>query len=250
MVLRKDVPFLKFTLKFARLLVVWELVIDTLHSTLLLYMIWQYLIDNFSNEAFLEVTPWSITSTAALTALSACPIQIYLSHRVKKLSGSWVVFTPLFILSLAEVWITRHCDLNTNITSDKSDRIDSYYNASRLVSIHIKNPVSVATDVSISVCLIFYLRKKRTGIRPEVAMGHRDSKLQNTDHTFPLPSRRIAEDILVERKRQYYFQVFSGVTHGFASRGDPNIPDERWGREQSAQGISGWFHRFLDERFA
>ncbi|KAF5352120.1 hypothetical protein D9757_013275 [Collybiopsis confluens] len=69
-----------------------------------------------------------------------------------------------------------------------------------------------------------------------------------TDHTFPLPSRRIAEDILIEHKRQYYFQVFSGVAHGFASRGDPNISDERWGREQSAQGISGWFHRFLDEK--
>ncbi|KAF5369237.1 hypothetical protein D9757_013259 [Collybiopsis confluens] len=138
--------FIKFTLKFARLLVVWELVIDTLHSTLLLYMIWQYLIDNFSNEAFLEVTPWSITSTAALTALSACPIQIYLSHRVKKLSGSWVVFTPLLILSLAE----GSLGIATSTQTLQATKIDSYYNASRLVSIHIKNPVSVATDVSIS----------------------------------------------------------------------------------------------------
>ncbi|KIK53710.1 hypothetical protein GYMLUDRAFT_49245 [Collybiopsis luxurians FD-317 M1] len=69
------------------------------------------------------------------------------------------------------------------------------------------------------------------------------------DHTFPLPNRRIAEDILIERKRQYYFQVFSGVEHGFAARGDPAIPDARWGREQSAQGIAAWFHRFLDEKF-
>ncbi|KAF5365136.1 hypothetical protein D9757_012615 [Collybiopsis confluens] len=114
-----------------KLLVVWELVIDTLHSTLLLYMIWQYLIDNFSNEAFLEVTPWSITSTAALTALSACPIQIYLSHRVKKLSGSWVVFTPLFILSLAEGSLGIATSTQT------------------LQAINF-TAVSVATDVSIS----------------------------------------------------------------------------------------------------
>ncbi|KAJ3735427.1 dienelactone hydrolase family-domain-containing protein [Lentinula guzmanii] len=70
-----------------------------------------------------------------------------------------------------------------------------------------------------------------------------------TDHTFPLQSRRIAEDILVERKAQYFFQVFSGVEHGFASRSDPSSPDGRWGKEQSAHGIALWFHRFLDESF-
>ena len=47
-----------------------------------------------------------------------------------------------------------------------------------------------------------------------------------TDHTFPLESRRRAEDILAQRKSQYHIQVFSGVSHAFASKGnlqDPNI---------------------------
>ncbi|KIK53712.1 hypothetical protein GYMLUDRAFT_178543 [Collybiopsis luxurians FD-317 M1] len=69
-----------------------------------------------------------------------------------------------------------------------------------------------------------------------------------TDHTFPLPNRRIAQDILIECKIQYYFQIFSGVNYGFASRGDLSIPDACWAREQSVQGIKMWFHRFLDER--
>ncbi|KAE9396574.1 alpha/beta-hydrolase [Gymnopus androsaceus JB14] len=71
-----------------------------------------------------------------------------------------------------------------------------------------------------------------------------------TDHTFPLKERRIAEDILVENKAQYFFQIFSGVEHGFASRSDPSTPDNLWGKEQSARGISMWFHRFLDEKLA
>jgi dienelactone hydrolase len=70
-----------------------------------------------------------------------------------------------------------------------------------------------------------------------------------TDHTFPLKARRIAEDILIEKKAKYYFQVFSGVEHGFSARGDPSVGDSRWAKEQSAQGISMWFHRFLDEKF-
>ncbi|KAJ7472043.1 dienelactone hydrolase [Mycena latifolia] len=65
-----------------------------------------------------------------------------------------------------------------------------------------------------------------------------------TDFTFELQSRRRAEDILIETKAKYHFQVFSGVQHGFALRGDPDIPDARWAKEESARGIIGWFGRF------
>ncbi|KIK64729.1 hypothetical protein GYMLUDRAFT_240688 [Collybiopsis luxurians FD-317 M1] len=85
-----------------KLFIAWELVIDTFHSAILIYMMWKFVVSNFANEAFLDTTPWSLTSTPALTALSACPIQIFLSYRVKKLSGSWTVFIILLLLSLAE----------------------------------------------------------------------------------------------------------------------------------------------------
>ncbi|TDL17437.1 alpha/beta-hydrolase [Rickenella mellea] len=65
-----------------------------------------------------------------------------------------------------------------------------------------------------------------------------------TDSTFGLENRRRAEDILVEAKRTYHFQVFSGVTHGFAIRGNPEVENERWAKEESARGIITWFERF------
>lgn len=51
--------------------------------------------------------------------------------------------------------------------------------------------------------------------------------LAEEDHTFPHAERRRAEDIMVSRKSTYYFQVFSGVKHGFAVRGNPDIEIER-----------------------
>jgi dienelactone hydrolase len=48
-----------------------------------------------------------------------------------------------------------------------------------------------------------------------------------TDHTFDTPSRRRAIDILHNEKKVYELQVFSGVEHGFALRGDMNNPYER-----------------------
>ncbi|KAG9309080.1 dienelactone hydrolase [Chiua virens] len=64
------------------------------------------------------------------------------------------------------------------------------------------------------------------------------------DVSFPLEARRRAEDILVRNKSSYHIQVFSGVEHGFATRGNPDVPDQRWAKEESARGIKDWFLRF------
>jgi len=65
-----------------------------------------------------------------------------------------------------------------------------------------------------------------------------------TDHTFPSESRRRAEDILAEIKATYHVQLFSGVVHGFATRGDPAVEHIRWAKEESARSVINWFLRF------
>lgn len=47
------------------------------------------------------------------------------------------------------------------------------------------------------------------------------------DHTFDTPSRRRALEILQTKKKPYQLQLFSGVEHGFALRGDLENPYER-----------------------
>lgn len=47
------------------------------------------------------------------------------------------------------------------------------------------------------------------------------------DHTFDLPSRRKALDILQSGQKTWQLQLFSGVEHGFALRGDPKDPYQR-----------------------
>ncbi|KNZ77284.1 Protein AIM2 [Termitomyces sp. J132] len=65
-----------------------------------------------------------------------------------------------------------------------------------------------------------------------------------SDHTFPLESRRRAEDLLVEAKASYHISVFSGVSHGFAVRCDLEIENERWAKEEAARQTVDWFTRF------
>lgn len=52
-------------------------------------------------------------------------------------------------------------------------------------------------------------------------------KQLESDLMFPLSSRRRAEDILFANKATYHVQLFSGVEHGFAVRGDPEIENDR-----------------------
>ncbi|OIW34270.1 alpha/beta-hydrolase [Coniochaeta ligniaria NRRL 30616] len=67
------------------------------------------------------------------------------------------------------------------------------------------------------------------------------------DHTFDLPSRRRALDILQAEKKTWHLQLFSEVEHGFALRGDPNDPYQRWVKEQSLKGIVDWFDYWLSQ---
>lgn len=47
------------------------------------------------------------------------------------------------------------------------------------------------------------------------------------DHTFPTDARRQALDIMRKGKKTYELQLFSGVEHGFALRGDMSDPYQR-----------------------
>jgi dienelactone hydrolase len=62
-----------------------------------------------------------------------------------------------------------------------------------------------------------------------------------TDRTFPAAARHRAEDILAEIKATYHVQLFSGVSHGFATRGDPNVENERtWKLEGHIWRLRAW----------
>ncbi|KUI63116.1 Protein AIM2 [Cytospora mali] len=67
------------------------------------------------------------------------------------------------------------------------------------------------------------------------------------DHTFETPSRRLALDILQSRKKSYHLQLFSGVEHGFALRGNMDNPYERYVKEESLKGIIQWFDFWLSQ---
>jgi dienelactone hydrolase len=63
-----------------------------------------------------------------------------------------------------------------------------------------------------------------------------------------LPEKRQkAQRILQEGGKKYQFQLFQGVSHGFAVRCNLDDPYERYVKEQSYRGIVEWFNFWLSQ---
>lgn len=66
-----------------------------------------------------------------------------------------------------------------------------------------------------------------------------------TDHVFPREKRHGSEAILSKTGQPYQISLFSGVSHGFAVRGDPNIQIQRFAKEQAFFQAVTWFTEWL-----
>ena len=65
------------------------------------------------------------------------------------------------------------------------------------------------------------------------------------DPTFQKENRRRAIDIMDEREHRYQVQIFKGVEHGFALRGDMSDPWQKHCKDQSFEGIVDFFNLHL-----
>ncbi|KAI3324438.1 dienelactone hydrolase [Xylariaceae sp. AK1471] len=66
-----------------------------------------------------------------------------------------------------------------------------------------------------------------------------------TDTIFPAEKRYRSEEILKEGGQPYQINLFSGVVHGFAVRGDISKKDQKFAKEQAFYQAVQWFDNYL-----
>ncbi|KAI0878659.1 dienelactone hydrolase [Hypoxylon argillaceum] len=66
-----------------------------------------------------------------------------------------------------------------------------------------------------------------------------------TDTIFPSEKRHRSEEILKEIGQPYQINLYSGVVHGFAVRGDVTKKDQKFAKEQAFYQAVQWFDNFL-----
>ncbi|PPR06270.1 hypothetical protein CVT24_000889 [Panaeolus cyanescens] len=140
-------------------LVAWTFLLDTFHTCALIYMLWVYVVDHFSDVAFLANILWPFSATPIVTTLTSFPIQIYLSWRIRQFSQSLRVFAALFTLSAAQASLGIACSLR----AFQIPRVTSYHQLIPIVDSW--QVLAVLADGSITILLWWYLNKSRTGAR-------------------------------------------------------------------------------------
>ncbi|KAJ7841924.1 hypothetical protein B0H14DRAFT_3869051 [Mycena olivaceomarginata] len=88
-----------------RALVLWELLISIFCWATSVYFVWLYLVDNYFNPGFMASAPWPLGAVPMLSALAACPVQIFMAYRVFALSKSYFLVGLLVLLTIANVGI-------------------------------------------------------------------------------------------------------------------------------------------------
>lgn len=68
------------------------------------------------------------------------------------------------------------------------------------------------------------------------------------DQVYTEELRAKTEAALKEIKATYFTTLFSGVSHGFAVRGDLSDPNNKWAKEQAFKNCLAFFERFAAEK--
>ena len=69
--------------------------------------------------------------------------------------------------------------------------------------------------------------------------------MTETDQIFPAEKRHETEVILKEVKMPYQINLYSGVEHGFAVRGDIEKPVQKFAKESAFFQALQWFEEHL-----
>ncbi|KAJ6460894.1 hypothetical protein C8R45DRAFT_1028508 [Mycena sanguinolenta] len=139
-----------------RALVVWEFCLSVFCTATSIYFVWLYLVDNYFNPSFLESAPWPLTAVPILSGLAACPVQIFMAFRVLRFSTSRLIFSLLIFLTISNGAIAVATSaLAFGLSFDQGSRltpvVDSWLG------------ITVANDVAVTLFLVYYLQKSRTG---------------------------------------------------------------------------------------
>jgi dienelactone hydrolase len=66
-----------------------------------------------------------------------------------------------------------------------------------------------------------------------------------TDNIFSTEKRHESEEVLAKGSQPYQINLFSGVEHGFAIRGDPSVQAQKFAKEQAFEQAIAWFEEHL-----
>ncbi|KAJ7104819.1 hypothetical protein C8R44DRAFT_681626 [Mycena epipterygia] len=168
-------------IKIAMVATVWTL--DLTQSFFIIASLFDYFIVHFGDHSALLSIPWFIAFTILFTAMQTCVVHLFYAHKIYCSSGkNWWITGPIVYLAtlrlLAAIVATAemlHLKVWAPFINDPYPRI--------LFTVGLS--LSAGTDLIITVCLCYYLRKIRRLSSSSVMKGVMDTlTLYTLDNGF------------------------------------------------------------------
>jgi len=135
---------------------VWSL--DILHTGFVCASVWYYLIQHFGDIARINVIPWSVAVTVAITAVITLLVHCFFVYRIYRLAGdSWTCAGPIAILAFLR--LVAAC-----VSTAEMIRIKTFTGFSTQAGwvFTLGLSLSSAADICITTVLCYQLKTTRT----------------------------------------------------------------------------------------
>jgi len=136
--------------------VVWSL--DTLHTGFVCASAWYYLIESFGEANRIDIIPWSLALTIAITAILTFLVHCFFVHRIYKLSNNrWHFAGPIAVLAFFRL-------MSACVTTSEMIRLKTFsgFAAQFQWIFTLGLALSSAVDIGITGILCYKLRSSRT----------------------------------------------------------------------------------------
>jgi hypothetical protein len=135
------------------------MVIDTFHIILDCHFFYHYTVSNFGNLEALGVAIWSIAVQIAVGGIISSSVQFFYAYRIHQLSVSMIVPMLICTLSLTQTIMgIVTCVKVLQLKFFAAGNLSLPFGISTLAS-------EVACDVSITMAMLYYLHKGKTGFK-------------------------------------------------------------------------------------
>jgi len=157
-------------LKKAMVATVWTL--DVAQSGFIITSLFHYFITHFGDTSVLALIPWPIALTILLTAMQTCVVHLFYAEKIYRSSHkSWLITGPIICLASARLLTA----IVATIEMLHLGRWDAFFKPYPRWLFTTGLSLSAGTDLIITVCMCFYLRRIRKLSTSSVMKGVLDT---------------------------------------------------------------------------
>lgn len=132
--------------------------LNTLHTASIWSTTWFYVIQHYGQHDTIDITPWGIGLTVAVSSVITVSVHIFFAYRIFLLSQrKWLLILPIILLCLARLGFSAGVAASL-IRLPTYDAFNEH--ASWLLTLILC--LLTSTDIFITTCLIYFLFKSRT----------------------------------------------------------------------------------------